>query len=223
MADTTLRDRVENLVAWMAVPPVAGLLGAVALARSARPIHTVGQLYRGALSVTGESATGIPLFDHSGSHEVVCRVSQAIAVRSPRKQVWGLAIRVPGAGRRGGPADLFVVTADPASSGPGAIRRRATVWDGPSTSLIRSGTDAGAALLGFFPSAPGVGELRVLHTGSAVPVGRLEIDLASTVPGDVRFEPGRHDLVGMRAPTWLTILRSNAYAASRLAGRGATG
>ncbi|PWW24870.1 hypothetical protein JD79_04061 [Geodermatophilus normandii] len=86
--------------------------------RGARVFHPRGQASSGTVATDGGGGWGARLLDEAGRHDVVVRVSRGVGLPEPLPDVVGLAVRLPGLGRGGGPLDLLVNT----SGGPPGLR-----------------------------------------------------------------------------------------------------
>lgn len=206
----------------------AGFRGLAAL-RRARAFHQAGLVLRGELRPVDDD---LPW--PSGPTAVVARLSKGAGTPGRVPDALGLAVRIPGAGRDGGPWDLTLTTAGSGHVGR-MLPRPAATWTGGAYSslvpyrradrLVWLAAWASAesprldASLESVVAAGGLGF--VLRTGRED--GRwcdsAELTL-SEVAGDApAFDPMLNRPEGLEvAPGWLAQVRENAYAGSR-AGR----
>ncbi|MEV6638915.1 hypothetical protein [Amycolatopsis sp. NPDC051371] len=205
---------------------VAGFRGLAAL-RRARAFHPVGLVLRGELR---------PLADDlpwpSGPVEVVARLSKGAGTPGRLPDALGLAVRIPGAGRGGGPWDLTLTTAGSGHVGRMLPRPAASWTGGAYSSLVPyrradrlvwlaawATTPRLDASLEAVVAAGGLGF--VLRTGRQDGRWCDSAELTLTrIGGDApAFDPMLNRPEGLEvAPGWLANLRERAYAGSR-AGR----
>lgn len=213
--------------------PVTGLVAAgfrgLAALRRARAFHPAGLVLRGELRPVDDD---LPW--PSGPTPVVARLSKGAGTPGRLPDALGLAVRIPGAGRDGGPWDLTLTTAGSGHVGR-MLPRPAATWTGGAYSslvpyrradrLIWLAAWASAesprldASIESVVAAGGLGF--VLRTGRED--GRWCDSAELTLPdvgGDApAFDPMRHRPDGLEpAPGWLAQVREKAYAGSR-AGR----
>ncbi|HYN29440.1 MAG TPA: phosphodiesterase [Dermatophilaceae bacterium] len=200
---------------------LAGVFGSMAVARGDKPLHALGRVAPGRLTVSGRRVTGVPLLDRPGTTEVWCRLSRALTVATHGLDVMGIAVRIPGAGPGGEDADVLF-----ASTGTGDLSRylfrpRGSTLTGPLTTLLPGGRSGGPRLLGLFPDGPY--RYRLVWSGvrgAWTQVGTLEIDVEGPALDEpVRFDPVGRPLRGLEPPVWVRRLRSPAYAAARTVSR----
>jgi hypothetical protein len=200
---------------------LGGVFGALAVARGDKPLHALGRVAPGTLTIEGRRVTGIPLLDRPGPVDVRCRLSRALTVATHGLDVMGIAVRIPGAGPDGGDADVLF-----ASTGTGDLSRylfrpRRSSVTGPLTTLLPGGRSGGPRVLGLFPDGPY--RYRLAWSGARggwTEVGTLEIDVdAAALDEPVRFDPVGRPLRGLEPPGWVRSLRSPAYAAARTVSR----
>lgn len=97
---------------------VSTTLSAGTAVRGARVFHPRGQAHAGTVTAEGGGSWGARLLDLPGRYDVVVRVSRGVGLPQPLPDVVGLAVRVTGQGRGGGPLDLLVNS----SGGPPGLR-----------------------------------------------------------------------------------------------------
>jgi hypothetical protein len=209
------------------VPParVAGsvlavTLGAVATVTRQRPLHARGRRFAARLRIDEPApGLGIPLLDERGVHPCSVRVSRALGTPEGLPDVGGLALRVPGAGRRGRPADLLF-----ASTGSGRVTRHVLrptrhPAEGPQATLLPTRALGRSIVLMVRPTEGGRSprctprdyELCVSVDGSPWrPVGLIHVGHQLADEG-TRFDPVVDELEGTTAPPWVVAVREPAY------------
>jgi hypothetical protein len=195
--------------------------GAVAVLRGSKPLHPVGVLRHGTLSIRpGAASTGVPLLDEPGEHECLVRLSRATGLPAPLPDIHGVAIRLEA---QGDPADLLF-----AGTGQGRLTRhllvpRRAAGRGPLTTLIPLRSAHGPLLLGLFPepgedAEPGAFTVRVSRPGGPWQ-SRGRLWLGATVTGEadppLRFDTVLHPVLGLDHYPTERALREPAYAAAR--------
>ena len=113
-------ERARPDVAGLALGVVlAPLFGLASLVRGERCVHPDGVAAEGVLVVADPpsrvgygSILGVP-----GEHRAVVRLSRGLGYAPPRRDVHGLAIRLPDAGGPGRAQDLLLVTVTPKAGG----------------------------------------------------------------------------------------------------------
>jgi hypothetical protein len=203
----------------------AGFRGLAAL-RHARAFHPAGVVRRGELTPVADD---LPW--PSGPVPVLARLSKGAGTPGRLPDALGLAVRIPGAGRGGGPWDLTLTTAGSGHLGR-MLPRPAPAWTrGAYSSLVPYRQADRLVWLGAWAEEPApridasltalatVGELRfVLRTGRED--GRWS-DSARLVLGEgggaaPAFDPMLNRPAELEpAPEWLARLRERAYAGSR--------
>ncbi len=78
--------------------------------RRARVFHPRGRAFRGTVETSGGGSWGAGVLDEPGRYDAVVRVSRGAGLPEPLPDVVGLAVRLDGLGRDGGPLDLLVNT-----------------------------------------------------------------------------------------------------------------
>ncbi len=208
---TALPGRVRgvNGLSRLAASAAAGTFGAATALRSARVFHPRGQAYRARVRVHGSVATGCRVLDRPAEHDAVVRLSRALGLPRGLPDAEGLALRLPGLGRGGGPLDLLVNTAWRYVFVPRVV-------SGTWSSILPYRTAAGRrVLLGARPVDGGFVLLVADLLGRWREWGRLE--LAEPFDGEeLRFVPtlGADDLVPVPL---LRDLRRAAYDGSQAA------
>ncbi|MDS0140703.1 MULTISPECIES: hypothetical protein [unclassified Amycolatopsis] len=204
----------------------AGFRGLAAL-RRAPAFHPVGVVQRGELRA---SADDLPW--PAGAAPVVARLSKGAGTPGRLPDALGLAVRIPGAGRDGGPWDILLTTAGRGHLGRMLPRPAATWTGGAYSSLVPYRRADRLVWLGAWASSPraeasldaararGKWEF-VLRTGREDGRWCDSAVLTLAGPGGAApaFDPMLNRPAGLAfAPDWLGRLRERAYAGSR-AGR----
>ena len=200
-----------------------GVLGAL---RRNRPIHTVGTVVPGCLVIDSPGATGAPLLDTAGATELVARLSRSASWPVALPDVNGLALRIPGGGPDGGPADVLF-----SSTGTGRftrylLRPRTSATAGPLTTMLPLSGPAGNIVLrldagpGYryrLSSSRNSRPWRPLGTVSLQEPEGLQRSSHPTGPDDprLRFHPVAHPPAGLATPAWLRAARAPAYGLAR--------
>jgi hypothetical protein len=212
--------RAREAISTAAGGALAGAARAVDAVRPpAKPLHPRGVVRAGRLR-RGPSAerVGVPLIDEAGDDPVTVRLSRAVGLPRSLPDIQGLALRVPGPDGR--PGDLLFAT-----TGWGTLTRYVltparSVGGRPMTTLLPYSTSTGPVVLG----ARFAGEHRVelawaRPRGSFVSFADLELEGGpeggSEEDADIRFDPVRHQVPGLRVPSWVVRLREPAYAVAR--------
>ena len=78
--------------------------------RRARVVHPRGRAFRATVETSGGGSWGARVLDEAGRYDAVVRVSRGAGLPEPLPDVVGLALRLDGLGRDGGPLDLLVNT-----------------------------------------------------------------------------------------------------------------
>jgi hypothetical protein len=204
----------------------AGFRGLAAL-RRARAFHPAGLVRRGELRPLAGDLPWPP-----GPVAVTARLSKGAGTPGRLPDALGLAVRIPGAGRDGGPWDLTLTTAGTGHLGRMLPRPAASWTGGAYTSLVPYRRADRLIWLAAWAAAPRIDasleavaaadDLRfVLRTGRQD--GRwcdsAELTLGEAGGDAPAFDPmlNRPDCLEP-APEWLARLRERAYEGSR-AGR----
>lgn len=206
-------------------------LGALGALRRNRPIHTVGTVVSGRLVIDTPGRTGSPLLDTPGATELVARLSRSASWPVALPDVNGLALRIPGGGPDGGPADVLF-----SSTGTGRftrylLRPRLSATAGPLTTMLPLTGPAGNIVLRL-DAGPGYryrlscsrnsGPWRPLGTVSLQEPSlqepeRLQRSSRPAGPDDphLRFHPVARPPAGLAMPPWLRAARAPAYGLAR--------
>lgn len=209
----------------MALGAALGMVGAV---RRSRPVHSVGTVVPGTLIVNAPADIGSPLFDSAGRMPATVRLSRSASWPTRLPDVIGIAVRIPGGGEHGGPADLLF-----ASTGTGALSRyvlqlHSSATGGPLTTMLPLTGPAGTVVFRLDPDEPDRYRLSCSRSsGPWEPLGELVLAAASEPaqrsnhpaglddPG-LRFRPVANTPSGLRTPPWLRAARAPAYGIARL-------
>jgi hypothetical protein len=216
---TSPRTRLGHVLGAV---PGAALATAAAVAaglRRTKPLHPVGRIGDGVLRLEPSSASGVPLLDRAGEHDVMVRWSRAIGLDTDKPDIEGLALRLT---VDGDPADLLLAT-----TGGGKVGRHLLVVRTPGapatfSTLLPVATSSGSLLLRLQPLDAGTCDppTRWALAWSRVggewhPTGSLTVAWRSS-DESVRFDPVAHELPGTRQYGVVTAMREPAYAAARL-------
>lgn len=211
--------------AGLALGAGLGVIGAV---RRNRPIHSVGTVLPGALIIDAPSTTGSALFDTAGETPLIARLSRSASWPVKLPDIIGLALRIPGGGPDGGPADLLF-----ASTGTGRLTRyllqfHTSATTGPLTTMLPLTGPEGNIVFRLDPRTQH--HYRLSYSRNSEPwlaLGRLWLQSPpappqrSSSPGgpddaQLRFRPVAQPPTGLTVPTWLRTARSPAYGIARL-------
>lgn len=222
--------RLSGTAVLGAVGVAAGLGFAVlgALRRN-RPIHSVGTVVPGTLIIETPGSMGSALFDDAGETPLIARLSRSASWPVALPDIMGLALRIPGGGHDGGPADLLF-----ASTGTGRVTRyvlqlRTSEGDGPLTTMFPLTGAEGNIVFRLDPepenhhrlsysrnSGPWQNLGRVALEPSGEPSQRSNDPAGSDDP-QLRFRPVANPPAGLSVPSWLRAVRAPAYGAARVA------
>ncbi len=199
-------------------------LGLVAWVAGRKPLHAVGRTWAAELRVDAPVLhLGVPLLVDRGVHPCTVRVSRAMSTGAGWWDVGGLAVRVPGAGPSGGPADLLLATTGTGRVSRYLLRpvRRAT--GRPLTTLLptRSGEHSLALLARPIGDEAVAREFELavsLDGGPWRAVGLLQL-LVEQADAVTRFDPVVNELAGTSPPDWVVAVREPAYRWARRLGR----
>lgn len=221
---------------------LGALSGAVARARSARPLHPVGAVLPGRLLRSGAApgaAAGIAWLDDRGADDVVVRLSRGGGLPAWCPDVHGLALRHEATGRT---VDVLLSTTGSAPGARHVLRPQVRLGGGVYTSLLPYRGPRGPVLLAArpvprrrLPADP----LALTALLAAAPL-RLRLAWADGLAG--RWQPFGWLVVGgvpeypppatpdpplrldptsappgLAAYPWVAALRDPAYAAARAA------
>lgn len=208
----------------------AGLgFGVVGALRRNRPIHSVGAVVSGQLTINAPAGIGSPVFDDAGVTALVARFSRSASWPVGLPDIMGLALRIPAGGSDGGPADLLF-----ASTGTGRLTRyvlqlRSSVSSGTLTTMLPLAGPTGNIVFRLDPE-PG-NHYRLSYSRSSepwLPLGRVSLaplgdslqrSNSHSGPDDpeLRFRPVAHPPVGLTVPRWIAAVRAPAYRFARAA------
>jgi hypothetical protein len=203
---------------------LAAVLGTVARITRRKPLHAVGRTWDAVLRVDAPvPGLGVPLLDERGVHACTFRVSRALSTRPGWWDIGGVAIRVPGAGAVGRPADLLFAT-----TGTGRVTRHVLrpvrfATEQSLTTLLPTRAAGHSVVLLLQPTAlddePLEYELAVSVDGGPWRIAGL-VELRDELPpANTRFDPIVNELYGTSAPPWVVAIREPAYRWARRLGR----
>lgn len=203
--------------------------GAVAVLRRNRPIHSVGAVVSGRLTIESPARIGSPVFDAAGDTPLVARLSRSASWPVELPDIMGLALRIPAGGSDGGPADLLF-----ASTGTGKFTRyvlqlRSTVSNAALTTMLPLASPAGNIVFRLDPEQEN--HYRLCYSQSSqpwLPLGRVSLtplgeplQRSNTADGlddaGLRFRPVAHPPAGLTVPRWIAAVRAPAYRFARAA------
>lgn len=227
-SSSTTRDAAARPVApHLPLPParVAGValasgLGLVAWLTGRKPLHAVGRTWSADLRIDApRPGLGVPLLHDRGVHACTVRVSRAVGTPTGWWDIGGLALRLPGAGARGRPADLLFAT-----TGTGRLTRhllrpvRRAAGRSLTTLLpTRAGAHTLALLVRPVDDEPEPQEFELavaVDRGGWDVVGLLQLR-QERFDAAMRFDPIVDELDGTTAPAWVVAVREPAYRWSR--------
>src|SRR6478735_10849012 len=207
----------------MPTPParVAGValaagLGLVALMTGRKPLHAAGRTWGAQLRIDVPMPDlGVPLLRERGVHPCTARVSRAVGTPDGWWDIGGLALRLPGAGALGRPADLLFATTGTGPVSRHLLRPVRRAAGRPLTTLLptRAGGHSVALLLRPVDDAtvPQEFELAIaVDRGAWDAVGLLQLR-QERFDSALRFDPIVDELEGTTAPAWVVALREPAY------------
>lgn len=205
-----------------AVPGAAlGALSLVtALARGSKPLHPVGVVGEGVLTISGGGPpSGVPLLDRADEHAVLVRWSRGIGRDAGESDIEGLAVRLT---ERAEQTDVLFASTGDSAIGRYLLDMRAWGEHGTVTTLIPVRTAAGPLLLRLSPRGAGSATTPPTRyvlswsrtTGPWVECGVLAISWGEGDSG-VRFDAVLHPLPGTRQYAVVAALREPAYWAGR--------
>src|SRR6476469_4431877 len=217
----------------MPTPParVAGValaagLGLVALMTGRKPLHAAGRTWGAQLRIdVPKPDLGVPLLRERGVHSCTARVSRAVGTPDGWWDIGGLALRLPGAGALGRPADLLFATTGTGHVSRHLLRPVRRAAGRPLTTLLptRAGGHSVALLLRPVDDStvPQEFELAIaVDRGAWDAVGLLQLR-QERFDATMRFDPIVDELEGTTAPAWVVAVREPAYRWSRRLSRGA--
>ena len=206
---------------------LAAGLGIVAWASGRKPLHAVGTTWDAELRIDAPTPhLGAHLLMDRGVHPCTARISRALGTRDGWWDIGGLALRIPGEGSRGGPADVLFAT-----TGTGRLTRhllrpvgRATAR--PLTTLLPTRAAGHSVTLLAQPvhrPTDADGTVRDYEVAVSVDRGPWEVvgllQLHADLPDSTtRFDPIVNELEGTSAPAWVIAVREPAYRWARRLG-----
>jgi hypothetical protein len=207
---------------------LAAALGLAAWVTGRKPLHAVGSTWGADLRIDSPvPELDVPLLAERGVHPCTVRVSRALSTQPGCWDIGGLAMRIPGAGSSGRPADLLFAT-----TGLGRVSRyvlRPVRWaTGRSlTTLLPTRAGERSVALLATPALPRDDEAtsREYELGVSLDrspwqvVGLLQLHVEHADAG-ARFDPIVNQLAGTRPPGWVVAVREPAYRWSRRFGHG---
>lgn len=203
---------------------LAGALGAVAAIARRKPLHAVGTTWEAELRIDSPLPDlGVAVFEDRGAHACTVRVSRALGTPNGCWDVGGLAMRLPGAGSLGGPADLLFATTGTGRATRHLLRPVRHATERPLTTLLPTTAGGRSVVLMVRPTSrdhePRQYELAVGADGGAWrPVGLLDL-LQERTDAPTRFDPIVNELSGTTPPSWVVAVREPAYRWARRLGR----
>ena len=218
-------ERLGRAVAAGAGRALAGVFYAVGRVRprSDKALHPRGEIVPGRIERHGGSvATGVAWLDEPGSDDVLVRLSRSVGLADRLPDVYGLAVRVPGADGEYG--DLLLAT-----TGTGAVTRfllRPVRRDDAAaySTLLPYRTPTGPLLLAAFPDPTRERVFDLAWSRLTGPWSSFA-SLTAADTGDaghdatVSFDPVLNVVPGLEPYAWTVQLREFSYAASRRARR----
>lgn len=195
---------------------LAAGLGVVAWVTGRKPLHAAGTTWAAHLRVDSPlPELGVPLIDQRGVHPCTVRVSRAVGTPDGWWDIGGLALRIPGAGSSGQPADLLFATTGTGRVSRHLLRPVRRAAKRPLTTLLPTRAKERSLELLVRPARdsdqPREYELAVSVDGgpwTGVGLLQLQVQLADT---RARFDPIVDQLAGTTTPPWVVALREPAY------------
>lgn len=198
---------------------LATAAAATAALRRTKPLHPVGRLGEGSLSVEPSGTSGVAVLDTPAEHAAVVRWSRAIGLDTDKPDIEGMALRLVVDGEV---ADLLFATTGGSRVGRHLLVPRAAGHRATFTTLLPVATRAGSLLLRLEPldaastDPPTAWALAWSRVGGPWhPAGSLDVAWRDG-DEDVRFDPVAHQLPGTRQYAVVTALREPSYAVARL-------
>jgi hypothetical protein len=195
---------------------LAAGLGLVALATGRKPLHAVGRTWAADLRIDApQTRLGVPLLRDRGVHPCTVRVSRAVGTPEGWWDIGGLALRLPGAGTAGRPADLLFATTGTGRVTRHLLRPVRRAAGRPLTTLLptRAGGHTMALLVQPVDDEPAPQEFELavaVDRGAWDVVGLLQLR-QERFDSALRFDPIVDELEGTTAPAWVVALREPAY------------
>ena len=199
---------------------LAAGLGLVAWATGRKPLHAVGRTWAADLRIdVPQPGLGVPLLRDRGVHPGTVRVSRAIGTPDGWWDIGGLALRLPGAGTLGRPADLLFATTGTGRVGRHLLCPVRRAAGRPLTTLLptRAGGHSVTLLLRPVDDEPEPQEFELaiaVDRGAWDVVGLLQLR-QERFDATMRFDPVVDELEGTTAPAWVVAVREPAYRWSR--------
>ncbi len=218
-------DETTSRISTLARPAglaLAGVVGALALARRKRPMHPHGVLLEGTLVAADDRAASVL---PARVVDVLVRLSLSVGLPRPLPDVVGIALRWTDGGA---PQDVLF-----ASTGHGRLTRyvlvpRRRLAGGWLTTMMPLRAPWGPVVLALRPLSASPGRsvtfevLQAPPSGAWTRFGTLELHgpRAGSTPHDgddpdVRFDPSRNAPDRLGAYRWEELLRAPAYALAR--------
>jgi len=229
MTGRLTRPRATRAASGLGGAVLAAGFGVVALLRGRRPLHPDGVTYSCTVTNPGCGASGVAWLDEAGTTTGTLRVSRAIGLPRPSKDICGMALRIPvlGQGVDTPPhADLLFASTGDTAYGRFILRLCDAAGDGPLTTLLPVRAPAGALLLRLLPEgARGGDDLTpparmtlsyAVGTGPWSDVADVRVGPRQPRPGDQeRHDPITAPLPGTTQYEVVRRLREPAYRAAR--------
>ena len=216
-ADPMSPDPLVDAPARAGGAALATVVRALSAARPAtKPLHPQGTVLHGVLRRHGgDEQSGVPWLDERGEDEVLVRLSRAVGLPQPLPDIFGLALRVPGA-QDGRPSDLLLAT-----TGSRVPTRFLLTWHREGhqrvfTSLLPYRSERGPVVLAARRTADDAYELAWARpAGGWHGFARLELREEPAHDEPVSFDPVAHPLPGLENYGWVRRLRQPSYLTAR--------
>lgn len=196
--------------------------GAVTSLRSAdKPLHPVGSVVTGTLRrVGGSRRSGVAWLDEPGEDEVLVRLSRSVGLPAPSPDIFGLAVRVPGADAGDDYGDLLF-----SGSGTGPLSRFVflpgrSIATSPQGTVLPYRTPAGPVVLLATPRDASTFDLSwAVGRGAWTRFATLELGTGAPAAPDtsISFDPVRNTVPGLEIYPWVRRLREPSYRSARRA------
>lgn len=195
---------------------LAAGLGLVAWATGHKPLHAVGRTWAADLRIDApRPELGVPILRDRGVHPCTVRVSRAVGTPDGWWDIGGLALRLPGAGALGRPADLLFATTGTGRVSRHLLRPVRHASGRPLTTLLptRAAGHTLALLVRPVGDEPDPQEFELavaVDHGTWEVVGLLQLR-QERFDSALRFDPVVDELEGTSTPSWVVAVREPAY------------